>query len=167
MAKTSYAIGLGSNRYRAGPPSRTIRKAVTALESAGVHLDLMSKIWITSPQGPARRRFANATAIVRTDRSPPALLELCKTIERQFGRRQGRRWSDRIIDIDLLLWSHGCWASNELSIPHPALATREFALAPLAEIASSWRHPLNGRTIRQLYHRVRRNMPVDRRPNRP
>ena len=62
-------------------------------------------------------RQANAAILVRTDLDPPALLETCQAIERQFGRRAGRRWGDRTLDLDLLLWSGGCWVDAALTLP--------------------------------------------------
>ncbi|MEM8694492.1 MAG: 2-amino-4-hydroxy-6-hydroxymethyldihydropteridine diphosphokinase [Pseudomonadota bacterium] len=166
-AQTRYLIGLGSNRYRGGPPRRMIVRTIAALEADGIEIIRRSSIIATPPLGPGRRHYANAAALVRTDLDPPALLAVCKAIERSLGRRRGRRWGDRIIDIDLLLWSGGCWSDGALIIPHPALSTRDFVLTPLAEIAPDWRHPLSGLAIRHLHHHVRRNMPVDRSPNRP
>lgn len=165
--KTRYLIGLGSNRYRGGPPPATIARALAGLERGGIEIERRSTIRTTSPLGPGSRNYANAAALVHADAEPPAMLALCKTIESALGRRSGRRWGDRIIDIDILLWSGGCWADSALTIPHPALATRHFVLTPLAEIAPGWRHPVSGRTIRQLHRHAQRNMPVDRTAKRP
>ncbi|QLC26819.1 2-amino-4-hydroxy-6-hydroxymethyldihydropteridine diphosphokinase [Parasphingopyxis algicola] len=166
-ATTRYLIGLGSNRYRGGPPRRTIDRAIDALAARGLEIVRRSSVVTTPPLGPGTRHYANAAILAQTDLSPPDLLALCQAIEAAFGRRSGRRWGDRILDLDLLLWSGGCWADHTLTLPHPALAMRDFVLGPLGEIAPGWRHPVSGRTIRQLDYHVRRNMPVDRGPNRP
>ena len=167
MAETRYLIGLGSNRFCGGPPRRVIARAVERLAAKGVEIVKHSAIVATPPLGPGTRHYANAAVEIETDLSPSGLLELCTAIESDFGRRPGRRWGDRVIDIDLLFWSGGCWADPGLTLPHPALTTRDFVLAPLARIASEWRHPVSGRTVRHLHHHLRRNMPVDRSSSRP
>ena len=167
MAKTSYLIGLGSNRYRHGPPRRVIETAIDALADSGVDIDARSTIRTTPPLGPGSRNYANAAVHARTDLNPQELLALVQSIEANMGRRSTRRWGDRVIDIDLLLWSSGCWDDPSLTIPHPELAARKFVLEPLVEIAPNWRHPVSGHTIRQLFHRLKRNMLVDQKPNDP
>lgn len=167
MAETSYLIGLGSNRYRGGPPKRIVAAAIDMLAAHGVSIAACSSIVESPPLGPGCRNYANAAILVTTRLAPEGLLALCKTIEARFGRRAGKRWGDRSLDLDLLLWSGGCWAGPSVTLPHPALATRKFVLGPLAEIAPDWRHPITGLTIRQHYHQLRRNMPVDRSPNHP
>src|SRR3546814_15222955 len=116
--------------------------------------------------GPAGRGFAKAAAIVETDLEPPDLLARLKSIERTFGRRGGRRWGPRVLDLDILLWSDGPYEGEGLVIPHPAFRDRLFVLEPLAEIAPEWRAPVTGVTVRQLLHRLRRRQPVDPRPAR-
>ncbi|RED15283.1 2-amino-4-hydroxy-6-hydroxymethyldihydropteridine diphosphokinase [Parasphingopyxis lamellibrachiae] len=167
MAETSYLIGLGSNRYRGGPPRRIVAAAIDTLVAHDLSIIASSSIVETPPLGPGHRNYANAAILVETRLAPGELLALCKTVEAQFGRRGGKRWGDRSLDLDLLLWSGGCWAGPALTLPHPALAKRKFVLGPLAEIAPDWRHPITGLTIRQHYHHVQRNMPVDRSPNHP
>src|SRR4051812_44184840 len=162
MALTSYAIALGSNRPgRRGSPAQTVSAAAEAL---GV-LDL-SRIRHTEAVGPAGRGFANAAAILESELDPPALLALLKQTERDFGRRGGRRWGPRVLDLDILLWSEGPFAGRGLVIPHPAFRARTFVLEPLAEIAAGWRDPLTGLSVRQLVHRLRARRPVDPRPPR-
>lgn len=156
-----YAIAIGSNRRgRHGGPAVEVATAVTAL--GGVVL--ASPIISSAPIGPSLRRFANAVAIVESALQPPALLAQLKRIETEFGRRRGRRWGERVIDLDIILWSGGMWQSAGLGIPHPAFRSRRFVLDPLATIAPVWRDPGTGRTIRQLAARARA---VDRRPRRP
>jgi 2-amino-4-hydroxy-6-hydroxymethyldihydropteridine diphosphokinase len=93
--------------------------------------------------------------------SPPQLLHRLKEIEQDFGRRAGKRWGPRVIDLDILLWSEGPWEETGLIIPHPEMRARRFVLDPLAEIAPSWRDPVSGATIRQLRARLARPRPVD------
>ena len=156
MAKTSYAIALGSNRRhgRHGAPAGVLAAAVETLRELG-ELEALSTIVGTPALGPAGRGFANAVAILSTDLPPDALLDALKAIERDFGRRGGRRWGPRVLDLDIILWSEGMWGGAPV-IPHPAFRSRLFVLAPLNEIAPDWRDPMSGLTVRQLLYRLAR-----------
>ena len=152
MALTSYAIAMGSNRRgRHGAPDATLRAAAEAIGAAR-----LSKVRSTPALGPAGRAFANAVALVETELDPPALLAALKRVERDFGRRAGRRWGPRVLDLDIVLWSQGPWAGAGLLVPHPEFRRRRFVLEPLAEIAPLWRDPITGATVRQLLHRLGR-----------
>jgi 2-amino-4-hydroxy-6-hydroxymethyldihydropteridine diphosphokinase len=168
MPRTSYAIALGSNRRhgRHGAPAGVLRAALQAMEEAGLAVAASSRIRTTPALGPAGRSFANAAAAVETDLDPLELLSLRKRIERAFGRRAGRRWGPRVLDLDILLWSEGSWAGGGLVVPHPAFRARRFVLDPLAEIAPDWRDPVTGATVRQLRARLARARPVDPEPAR-
>lgn len=161
MARTRYAIALGANRAR---PRAVIDRALEALASEGARVIARSHTIETDPLGPGSRRYANAAAIVETALDPPSLLAACKHIERGFGRRPGRRWGDRPLDLDIVLWSGGAWAAEGLTVPHPAFRARAFVLEPLAEVAPGWRDPLTGLAIRHLLHRLRRPRPAVDRP---
>jgi 7,8-dihydro-6-hydroxymethylpterin-pyrophosphokinase len=78
------------------------------------------------------------------------LLRAAKRIERLAGRTPTFRNGPRILDVDLLDVRGEVAASPGLILPHPRLATRRFALEPLAAIAPRWRHPVSGKTARQL-----------------
>lgn len=159
-----YAIGLGSNRRHArfGDPRAVLMAALAALESDDIEPVDASPIIASDPLGPSRRRYANAVALVASPLSPPEMLERLQQIENSFGRRTGQRWSARTLDLDILLWSGGVWSDAMVTIPHPALADRDFVLGPLRAIAPDWRHPLRLRSIRQLAARLVRPKPVDR-----
>ena len=153
MTTTSYAIGLGSNRRgRHGGPDAEVRAALAALPGVIAVAPLLH----SAPLGPSLRRFANTVALIATDEDPPALLRRLKAIERAFGRRRGRRWGARVIDLDILLWSAGAWGSPGLTVPHPVFRERAFVLDPLAQVAPGWRDPVSGLTIRQLRARFHR-----------
>jgi 2-amino-4-hydroxy-6-hydroxymethyldihydropteridine diphosphokinase len=171
MARTSYAIAIGSNRRhgRYGAPEHVVEAAIAALDKRKLHLVASSRIHRTTALGPAGRRFANAAAIVATKLAPPKLLTRLKKIERAFGRRPGRRWGPRVLDLDIVLWSKGNWPHHprfappgRLRIPHPEFARRRFVLDPLLEIAPDWRDPHSGRSVRQLAHRLTAARPLHR-----
>lgn len=152
-----YLIGLGSNRRgHHGAPADEVSAALAAV--GGVVA--VSPIVASAPIGPSIRRFANAAALIESHESPPVLLARLKMIEAAFGRRRGRRWGARVIDLDILLWSGGRWRSRSLTVPHRALAERCFVLAPLARLVPGWRDPGTGRTVRQMYHRLTTRRPL-------
>ena len=157
---TRYAIAIGSNRPgRHGPPEAELRAAIAALEPVVA----ASRLFQTPPLGPSSRRFANALLILDSAESPRALLARLKGVERDFGRRAGRRWGARVIDLDIILWSGGVWSDSVLTVPHPAFRQRRFVLDPLASLIPDWRDPATGLTVRQLTARAHA---VDRRPRR-
>ena len=156
MAPTTYAIAIGSNRYgRHGLPPRTVAAAVAALPG----VIAVAPTIATAPIGPSTRRFANTVVLVRAAEDPPALLRRVKAIERRFGRRAGRVWGARILDLDIVLWSGGTWRTRQLTVPHRSFRDRAFVLAPLAVVAGDWRDPRTGRRIRHLAHLVDRPRP--------
>ncbi|WP_375397734.1 2-amino-4-hydroxy-6-hydroxymethyldihydropteridine diphosphokinase [uncultured Sphingomonas sp.] len=155
----TYVIALGSNRRsRHGAPAAAIRAALAVIGDVVA----LSPAITTAPIGPARRRFANAIAVIATDETPPVLLARLKAIETRFGRRPGARWHDRVIDLDIILWDGGTWADDRLTIPHPAFRQRRFVLDPLAHLMPNRRDPVTGRTMRQLAARLTRRRPDPR-----
>lgn len=158
-----YAIGLGSNRRHPifGDPRAVLVAAVDMVQSEAVELIDASLIMHSAPIGPSSRRYANAAILVASSLSPPELLCHLKRIESLFGIRRGQRWSSRVLDLDILLWSEGIWSDEQLNIPHREMLTRNFVLSPLAEIAPNWRHPLLHRNIRQILSQLLRRYPVD------
>lgn len=163
VARTSYAIGLGSNRRgRHGTPRDEVLAALAAFGRAPGRIVAVSRLISTPPLGSSKRRFVNAVAILETDDDPAALLRRLKEIERDFGRRRGRNWAARVIDLDILLWSDGAWASPGLVIPHIRFRERRFVLDPLVHVAPGWRDPVSSRTARQLRARLTRPTPAPR-----
>jgi 2-amino-4-hydroxy-6-hydroxymethyldihydropteridine diphosphokinase len=117
-----------------------------------------SPILLNPASGGAGRDFANAVALVESALAPPDMLRRLKSIERAFGRRAGRRWGARVLDLDILAWDGGRFRSRRLTIPHPALERRTFMIQPLATVAPYWRIR-EGLTARHLAHRLARRAP--------
>ena len=155
-----YAIALGSNRPhgRHGRPGGVIGAAIARLDRDFGLFDA-SPILLNPAQGGAGRDFANAVALVESNLGPQAMLTALKEIEIDFGRRRGRRWGARVLDLDILAWSGGRTRSRQLTIPHPRLASRAFAIGPLATIAPDWRL-IGPFTARHLATRLARRRPL-------
>ncbi len=154
-----YAIALGSNRPhgRFGHPAGVIEAGIARLDGDFGLFDA-SQVMLNPAQGLSGRDFANAVALVESRLEPVAMLRALKQIEQDFGRRGGRRWGNRVLDLDIVAWSGGAFASANLTIPHRRLADRRFVLEPLASIAPNW--PLDGAlTARHLAHRLARRRP--------
>jgi 2-amino-4-hydroxy-6-hydroxymethyldihydropteridine diphosphokinase len=98
-----------------------------------------SPLLLNPASGGAGRDFANAVAILESPLEPRPMLAALKAIEREFGRRPGRRWGTRVLDLDLLAWNGGRWSDRHLTIPHAALERRPFMLLPLAAVAPQWK----------------------------
>ena len=154
-----YAIAIGSNRPhgRHGRPAAVVEAAISRLDQDFQLFDA-SPIILNAAHGGAGRDFANSVALVESNLEPPVMLRHLKAIEREFGRRRGRRWGPRVLDLDLVLWSGGKWDSRRLKVPHPQLAKRTFVLQPLAAIAPSWRVQ-GSLSVRHLAERLARRRP--------
>ena len=150
-----YAIAIGSNRRhgRYGGPAATVEAAVARLDEEFGLFDA-APIVLNAAHGGAGRDFANTVALVESDIEPPEMLIRLKRIERDFGRRPGRRWGPRVLDLDIVLWSGGKFRSRRLTIPHRQLAQRNFVLQPLAAIAPDWK--VGQLAIRHLAARLAR-----------
>jgi 2-amino-4-hydroxy-6-hydroxymethyldihydropteridine diphosphokinase len=154
-----YAIAIGSNRPhgRHGRPAGVVEAAVGELDRRFGLFDA-SPIVLNPAHGGAGRDFANAVALVESQLEPLEMLAQLKGLERDFGRRRGKRWGARVLDLDIALWSGGPFRARGLSIPHPQVERRTFVLGPLAAIAPSWR--ISGSlTARHLAHRLARRRP--------
>ena len=160
---STYLIALGSNRRHAsyGLPQGVVRAAMEECAAFGT-VTARSPVIATPAMGAAQRRFANAALVLESDLSPTALLAALKRTERDFGRRPGQRWGDRVLDLDIVLWSGGVWRSDGLTIPHAAFAQRRFVLTPACAIAPDWRDPVQGLRLAHHQARLTRRRPLPR-----
>lgn len=125
-----------------------MERAERFLEKGGVKILGISSVYRTIPRGfRFQPSFLNCVIRATTALSPFALLELIKRIERKLGRIKLFPNAPRTIDIDIIFYNNVVMDSPELTIPHPRLKERAFALAPLAELAPRLRHPVTGETV--------------------
>ena len=159
------ALLLGGNQ---GDVKRTLQTAQQLVNSRVGAVLRYSHRYESEPWGfPAAERFSNQALEVSTDLTPHEVLDACQRIERELGRnraaeavekaRTGVAYTSRPIDIDILFYDDEVIASERLTVPHPLLSEREFALAPLCEIMRQRRHPVTGQTMEEMYKALRPN----------
>ncbi|HEY4669326.1 MAG TPA: 2-amino-4-hydroxy-6-hydroxymethyldihydropteridine diphosphokinase [Tepidiformaceae bacterium] len=143
---TTAMIALGSNL---GDRAGNLRAALRLMEERGVAVERTSSVWETAPVPEDQPAYLNAVARIETSLGPSELLATLKEIEHELGRRPGRRWGPRPIDLDILFYGEERVATPELEVPHPSIAKRAFVLAPLAEVVSN-ALPVLGKTAVEL-----------------
>jgi 2-amino-4-hydroxy-6-hydroxymethyldihydropteridine diphosphokinase len=134
VAEVDAWIGLGSNL------NDPVQQVKTALAELGGLVDCslcaVSSLYRSPPMGPADQPdYVNAVARLRTRLPAAALLDALQGIEARHGRRRGRRWGERTLDLDLLVYGREVIDTRRLTVPHPGIAERNFVLYPLAELA--------------------------------
>lgn len=149
-------VGLGTNL---GDKEQNLRDAVQKIEEQIGKVVSLSAFYVTAPWGfVSENSFLNAAACVETELPPLDVLRETQLIERELGRTKksvNGVYSDRLIDIDLLLYedlvlSVTSPSGAELNLPHPLMTERDFVMKPLAEIAPDLVHPVWGKTMREL-----------------
>lgn len=130
-------LGLGSNL---GDKCLHLRTAINEIEKRIGHVECQSAFVETEPWGfESDNTFVNAVVRVDTALSPLDLLKETQTIEREMGRTHKTvdgKYSDRIIDIDILLYGDAEINLPELVVPHPRMHERDFVMKPLEELRS-------------------------------
>jgi 2-amino-4-hydroxy-6-hydroxymethyldihydropteridine diphosphokinase len=134
------------------------------MRKANIAVVAVSPLYETAAVGSARQPpYANAVAALDTSLPPAALLRVLKAIERKSGRRGGRPWGARTLDIDIVDYAglvrnwragRGGFArpgERPLVLPHPLAHARPFVLRPLLDVAPGWRHPVLGLSARELW----------------
>lgn len=115
---------------------RQVGKAIVALQALPrTELVAQSSLYRSAPFGPVKQPdFVNAVAQLETELDAPGLFQHLQAIEQRHGRHRGERWGPRIIDLDLLVFADQVIDTEELNVPHPGIAGRNFVLLPLQEI---------------------------------
>lgn len=138
-------VGLGANIDGPwGNPAAAVKRALEQLNRNGLLCISASRLLVTKAFGvTGQPDFVNAVARIETKLSPADLMRRLHAIEAEAGRRRGRRWGPRTLDLDLLDYN-GRIANDPAGpeLPHPGIAERLFVLKPLAEIAPGWVHPV-------------------------
>jgi 2-amino-4-hydroxy-6-hydroxymethyldihydropteridine diphosphokinase len=165
-----HLIALGANLPSpTGGPRATLEAALAAMAARGLTPEARSR-WFRTPAHPpgSGPDYVNAAAAISASLTPPEVLDVLHDVERDLGRTRARRWGPRVCDLDLLgsgaavlpdpvtVRAHMAQAGGiapapaNLILPHPRMQERGFVLLPLCEIAPEWRHPLLGRSVREM-----------------
>lgn len=141
---------LGGNQ---GNPLRYFNAAGKLIESKAGAIIARSAVFYSEPWGNTDQPvFMNQALLLATPLPPFRLLQRLLDTEKALGRIRKERWGPRIIDIDLLCYGNKVYKTDFLTLPHPSLPERRFALLPMSQVAPDWRHPELGRTTLQLLH---------------
>ena len=141
-------VALGSNL--ANPQAQLISALQAMNQLRGSSLVSVSSFYQSKPLGPQDQPdYVNAVACLETSLAPLALLDELQRIEYEQGRVRLRRWGERTLDLDILLYSDHIIQSERLTVPHYDMHQREFVIIPLVEIAPHLVLP-NGQSIQTL-----------------
>lgn len=150
MAKVYF--GLGTNL---GDKKENLNLAVRKIGERIGKITSLSSFYTTEPWGfDSVNTFLNAACSAESVLSPMEILLKTQEIEKELGRIQKSVcgiYSDRPIDIDLLIYGNLKLTSDFLTLPHPLMTKRLFVMEPLVEIAPELIHPVSGKTIKELY----------------
>lgn len=156
-------LGLGANL---GDRAATLRSAIGSLAELGT-IVAVSPAYETAPVGYADQPdFLNAVVIVETKLGPLDLLDATQAIENVHGRTRSFPNAPRTLDIDILFLDEKVMSTPRLTVPHPRVTERAFALVPLADVAPDLRDPRTGRNLHDLAARVAGRQFVRRRADR-
>jgi 2-amino-4-hydroxy-6-hydroxymethyldihydropteridine diphosphokinase len=135
-------VGLGANL---GDAQATLRAAMLALDALP-HTSLVAKspLYASQPVDATGPDYVNAVAELATSLTPPELLLALQAMESKFGRQRPFQNAPRTLDLDLLMYGQRVLATTTLTVPHPRLHQRAFALLPLLALAPDLSHPLLG-----------------------
>ena len=142
---------LGGNE---GDVPAMFRKAVSMIKDAGMVVLAEGSLYQTAAWGDGvHGNFYNQLLILSVSQEPFELLSVLLDVESRLGRkRQSGIVTNRTIDIDVLFIDDLILSDSGISVPHPRLHLRRFALIPLCELAPGLIHPVIGKSMEQLLH---------------
>ncbi|HWA01524.1 MAG TPA: 2-amino-4-hydroxy-6-hydroxymethyldihydropteridine diphosphokinase [Caulobacterales bacterium] len=149
-------VALGTNLPFEGlAGAALLEHALARLSQRGLNVRAVSSAWRSRalPRGD-QPDFVNAVAWVEAAQSPKEFYRELVAVEAAFGRTRGERWAARTLDLDIIDMAAPPGTYDGIIVPHPRLAERAFVLAPLAEIAPDWRHPITGKSVEELLEAV-------------
>jgi 2-amino-4-hydroxy-6-hydroxymethyldihydropteridine diphosphokinase len=151
-------VALGSNLDGPwGRPRDAVLTALKRLDHGPIRLTKVSTLIETAPFGNTHQpNFVNAVALITTALSPDSLLHRLHMIEKSAGRKRGRRWGPRTLDLDIIDYN-GLTLSQpnqKLILPHPGISARSFVLEPIAEIAPHWKHPVTHQSAKVMIQKL-------------
>ena len=144
-----------------GDRLQNLRQAKQELEFTCGPVVNSSSVYETAAWGKTdQEAFLNQALELHTELPAQELIITILEVEEKLGRRRLEKFGPRIIDIDILFYNDAVIDEPNLSVPHPQLPYRRFALAPMNEIAPQLVHPVLQQTIAQLLEECVDQLPV-------
>lgn len=141
-------IAIGTNL---GDKPGNLRNAILFFDENQILIKAKSAVYETEPIGTATETFLNAAVLIETDLEPTILLIKLKSFEERAGRDlNAPRWSNRLIDFDIITYDNEVMVQDALTIPHPEYQNRHFVLYPMLDILPTWKDPASGKTIPEM-----------------
>jgi 2-amino-4-hydroxy-6-hydroxymethyldihydropteridine diphosphokinase len=151
---------LGSNL---GDKFLSVQRATNLIRKMIGEVEAESSIYDTEPWGYEKQpNYLNKVIKLNTTLPPDELLQKINSIENEFGRKRKEKWHERILDVDILYYQDRVIKTGDLEIPHPQIANRRFALIPLCEIAPEEKHPVTGKTQKQMLEECNDTLQVNK-----
>lgn len=136
-----YAISIGTN---IGNRIQNLKQAITEINTHLGKIEMISSVYESEPWGfESEHWFFNMLAVLKTSLEPQSLIEKLLEIESSMGRERNKNgYSDRCIDLDVILCDEFTICSKNIILPHPQMHKRLFVLLPLQELMPKWVHPI-------------------------
>jgi|TARA_B100000902_G_scaffold397755_1_gene462470 2-amino-4-hydroxy-6-hydroxymethyldihydropteridine diphosphokinase len=141
-------LGLGSNL---GDRKLNLKKSITLLNSRVGRILNKSRIYESEPWGlKEQSHFLNQVIEIESQIEPIDLLNICKNIELDMGRKSEIRWGKRVIDIDILYYKSRVINNKNLVVPHKLMHERNFVMIPLNDLNEYHQHPILKRSNKEI-----------------
>ncbi len=157
---TGIFLLLGTNL---GNKAQNLQDAIEKIEMQAGRVIRASSVYKTAAWGKTDQpEFYNQVISLRTTLTPEELLTTALSIEHAMQRKREEKWGPRKIDIDLLFYNQAIISQHKLTLPHPGIPFRRFALEPMCEIAGAFVHPVLNKRISVLLEECNDPLLVER-----
>jgi len=147
---------LGTNL---GDRLTNLKTALHGLSTRNINILKCSSVYETEPYGISDQPwFYNVVIEVFTHLKPHELLSVCLQVEKDMGRERKIKWGERLIDIDILCYGPEVINDDNLTLPHPGIADRNFTLIPLRDSWGDWKHPVVDQTAEEMLRTLDSNL---------
>jgi 2-amino-4-hydroxy-6-hydroxymethyldihydropteridine diphosphokinase len=144
-----------------GDRLQNLHQAISLLSAACGPVIQQSAVYETAAWGKTdQAAFLNQALLLTTELSAQELITTVLLVEEQMGRHRTERFGPRVIDIDIMFYNEDIINEPHLTVPHPQMQNRRFALIPLNDLAPLFVHPVLKKTLKELLLECKDELPV-------